>query len=231
MNTEGGDLGYTVRMDWNQGLKPILDMYRGRPHPLEHGNSRYHLLVMVLLSAQDSDRHINEIAPELFATYPTIGHLAKATREDLRRYIGGVVNIEKKSEWLLKTAKEIGSDAKIPQKLDDLIKFSGIGRKSANVIIRESRGPAEGVIVDLHVLRCSPRIGVSKGKTPEAIEKDLMKKVSRENWGEVGMAISFLGREICRPTPKCGQCPLNTICHFYTKKDPHSVEQADLFPA
>ena len=99
-----------------------------------------------------------------------------------------------------------------------MTKLPGIGRKSANVIIRESGGEAEGVIVDLHVVRVAPRIGVAKGTQPEKIEKQLMLALPREYWNNLGMAISFLGREICRPTnPKCDQCIMNQVCYHYNK--------------
>ena len=84
------------------------------------------------------------------------------------------------------------------------------------MIIRESGGKAEGVIVDLHVLRVAPRLGVAIGDKPEKIERQLMEVMPQEKWNEIGMALSFLGREICRPTnPKCDECILNSICDYY----------------
>ena len=103
--------------------------------------------------------------------------------------------------------------------MDQLTKLPGLGRKSANVIIRESGDTAEGVIVDLHVLRVAPRLGIvtdEDADKPEKVEKQIMAAVSKEFWNEAGMAISFLGREICRPTnPKCDICPMNTVCLYY----------------
>jgi endonuclease-3 len=113
-------------------------------------------------------------------------------------------------------AEKIGTDDKIPTTLDELTKLPGIGRKSANVIIRESGGKAEGIIVDLHVIRVAPRLGIASGDKPEKIEKQLMEIFPQGSWNEVGMAISFLGREICRPTnPKCNICVMNAVCKFY----------------
>lgn len=201
--------------NWLKYLEPLLKQYGKRKHPLDYKN-RYQLLVMVILSAQDSDKHINELAASFFEAYPSIKSLAKATPEDLYRYLGSVRNFGNKSGWLVKLAQIIGEDKKIPQTLDDLIKLPGIGRKSANVIIRESGGKAEGVIVDLHVLRVAPRIGFATGTQPEKIEKQIMAIVPQERWNEVGMAISFLGREICRPSnPKCDICLMNKVCKYY----------------
>lgn len=199
----------------NECFEALLKQYGKRKHPLDYKN-RYQLVVMVILSARDSDKHINEIAITFFAAYPTITHLAQASIEDLHQHLSSVSNFNNKCEWLLKLANMIGSDDKIPNTLDELTKFPGIGRKSANVIIRESGGNAEGIIVDLHVVRVAPRIGVASGSNPEKIEKQLMALLPQERWNEAGMAISFLGREICRPTnPKCPVCTMNPVCQYY----------------
>ena len=207
-------------MDWNTAMKPLIAKYKGKPHPLEH-KSRYQLLVMVLLSAQDSDRHINQLAPELFRAFPTMAHLTKATEDELYGLLNSVRNFENKVKWLLKLAPLVGSDEAIPKTLAELIKLPGIGRKSANVILRESGLPAEGVIVDLHVVRVAPRLGIVVGENPEKIEKQLMAALDQNTWGEAGMAISFLGRETCRPTnPNCGVCVMNSVCSYATSRVP-----------
>jgi endonuclease-3 len=203
-------------INWPEYLEPLLKLYSKKKHPLDYKN-KYQLLVMVILSAQDSDRHINGVAPTFFEAYPSVNQLAKATPEDLHRYISSVRNFDNKSKWLVKLAQMIGDDDKIPATLAELTKLPGVGRKSANVIIRESGGKAEGIIVDLHVLRVAPRLGIATGTNPEKIEKQLMETVPAEKWNDVGMAISFLGREICRPTnPKCPLCVMNVVCAYYT---------------
>lgn len=195
-------------------LDALMAQYRQRKHPLDYQNL-YQLVVMVLLSAQDSDKHINQLAPDFFKAYPSMSHLALAQPEDLHRHLSSVRNFGNKCEWLVKLAKLVGDDAQIPQDMATLTRLPGIGRKSANVILRESGKPAEGIIVDLHVVRVAPRIGIVTGTQPEKIEKQLMRLVSHEKWGEVGMAISFLGREICRPTnPKCEICVMNAVCRY-----------------
>lgn len=201
--------------DWTVVFEPLFAQFGKRKHPLDYEN-KYQLVVMVILSAQDSDRHINQLAPEFFTAYPSIKHLATAKPEDLHRIIGSVRNFGNKSNWLVKLAGEIGADENIPSTLAELIKLPGVGRKSANVIIRESGGVAEGIIVDLHVLRVAPRIGVATGTKPEKIEKQLMEVIPSNRWNEAGMAISFLGREICRPSkPKCSDCVMNQVCEYH----------------
>jgi endonuclease III len=200
---------------WAEHLEPLIKKYEKRKHPLNYAN-RYQLIVMVILSAQDSDKHINELSVSFFKTFPSIMELKIAQPEDLYPLISSVRNFNNKSKWLIKMAQIIGDDSTIPTTMDELTKLPGIGRKSANVIIRESGGKAEGVIVDLHVLRVAPRLGVAIGDKPEKIERQLMEVMPQEKWNEIGMALSFLGREICRPTnPKCDQCILNSVCNYY----------------
>ena len=100
--------------------------------------------------------------------------------------------------------------------MEELVALKGIGRKSANVILRESGGNSEGVIVDLHVIRVAPRLGLAaESKDGNKIEKQIMAQLTQDMW-EVGMPISFLGRETCRPTnPKCDQCILSADCNYY----------------
>lgn len=201
--------------DWGEKLKPILTKYKGRKHPLDHHNL-YQLLVMVVLSAQDSDAHINKIAPALFEAYPTMESLAVSNFDALIPYISNVRNFGNKAKWLLEIAQIVKKDENIPLTMDGLVALKGIGRKSANVIMREAKVPTEGIIVDLHVIRVAPRIGLIK-ETKDGIkaEKQLMQVLPRDIWGEIGMAISFLGREICRPQPKCEACPINEVCNYY----------------
>ena len=134
-----------MEQNWLKHLEPLMAQYDKRKHPLDYKN-RYQLLVMVILSAQDSDKHINELAPVIFGAYPSMNSLAKATVEDLHRYINTVRNFGNKANWLVNLAQLIGDDDNIPTTMAELTKLPGIGRKSANVIIRESGLKAEGII-------------------------------------------------------------------------------------
>jgi endonuclease III len=201
--------------DWNKILKPLLALYRNKRHPLEYQNL-YQLLVMVVLSAQDSDANINKISPALFEAFPDMESLSKADMDSLIPFISKVRKFNTKASWLLEIAQIIKEDKNIPKTLEELVALKGIGRKSANVILRESGCKSEGVIVDLHVIRVAPRLGlVTELKDGIKIEKQIMTHLKEDMWA-VGMPISFLGREICRPTnPKCDECILNADCNFY----------------
>jgi endonuclease-3 len=201
--------------DWSTKLTPILEKYKGRKHPLEHQNL-FQLLVMVVLSAQDSDANINSISPALFEAFPNMEQLASSNVETLIPYISKVRNFGTKAKWLLEIAQTIQKNENIPLTMDGLTALKGIGRKSANVIMREAKVPAEGIIADLHVIRVSPRIGlIPETQDGNKVEKQLMQILPKEIWGEIGMTISFLGREICRPKPKCEECQINSICEYY----------------
>ncbi|HMR57411.1 MAG TPA: hypothetical protein PKC10_08825 [Cyclobacteriaceae bacterium] len=204
-----------ANINWQKEIQPLIKKYKGKKHPLEFA-STYQLVVAVVLSAQDSDRHINKIAPAFFSAFPDMKALSKAAPAAIHQLIGDVRNFGNKTKWLLAMAQSIKEDKNIPTTLDGLTELSGIGRKSANVILRETGKKAEGIIVDLHVVRVAPRIGIATGTDPKKIEKQMMEVIDAKDWGEVGMAISFLGREICRPSnPKCSECVMQPVCRYY----------------
>jgi endonuclease-3 len=202
-------------VNWKKEIKPLIKKYKGKKHPLEY-NSFYELVGMVVLSAQDSDRHINKIAPELFKAFPDMKALSKASADALFPFISKVRNFGNKTKWLLELSRQIKDDKNIPNTLEALTELPGIGRKSANVIMREMGVPAEGIIVDLHVVRVAPRLGIATGSDPKKIEKQMMEVLDPKDWGEAGMAVSFLGREICRPTnPKHDECVMKDVCAYH----------------
>jgi len=201
-------------VNWPKEIQPLLKKYHGKKHPLDY-NNLYQLVVMVVLSAQDSDRNINKLSPELFNAFPDMKALSSATADSLEPFISKVRNYRNKTKWLMQIASEVKSDKNIPTDMEALTALPGIGRKSANVIMRESGVDAEGIVVDLHVVRVAPRLGFASGTDPKKIEKQMMETFEKKDWGELGMAISFLGREICRPTPKCPECLMKKVCAYY----------------
>lgn len=200
-------------LTWAEAIKPLLKKYKNTPHPLE-GKNTYQYLVMVLLSAQSNDALINKISADFFKAYPNMQELSTALPDDLYPYISKVRNYQNKAKWLINIAKEVKKDSNIPKTHEELVKLPGIGRKSANVILREAGAPPEGIIVDLHVLRVAPRLGIAEGDDATKMEKQLMEKLPKDEW-DAGMAISFLGREICRPKPECEICLMNKVCAYY----------------
>ena len=204
------------KVDWEKAVQPLLKKYKNKKHPLEYRNL-YELLVVVIISAQGVDKIINEMATKLFKAYPTMESLSRASVDDLNPYIGKLRSFFKKAEWIIRIAQQLKEEKNIPLTMEELVKLPGIGRKSANVILREAKIKPEGIIVDIHVLRVAPRIGIAKGDDAVDIEKQLMKKLPEKDW-DIGMAMSFLGREICRPTdPEHEKCLMKGVCGYYDK--------------
>jgi len=200
------------KINWPEAVKPLIKKYKGKQHPLEYKNI-YQLVVMVVLSAQDSDKNVNRLAPKLFDAFPNMQALAKATPEILFPFIR-VRNFANKANWLVDAARKIKTDKNIPLTHDELTKLKGIGTKSANVILREAGKPAEGVIVDLHVVRVATRLGIASGTDPKKIEQQITEELPKKQW-DAGMSMSFLGREICRPKPMCEICLMKEVCLYY----------------
>jgi endonuclease III len=205
----------TTKIDWPKALLPLVEKYKHKKHPLDHGNV-YQLVVKVVLSAQSRDDVINQIAPGFFAAWPDMSALATAAPEKLFPYLAGVRNFAHKATWLVNIAQKVKTDKGIPNTLQELVELPGIGRKSANVILREMGRPPEGVIVDIHVVRVAPRLGIVKEEDPKKIEEKLMKILPTDEW-DAGMALSFLGREICLPKPQCEVCLMNKVCAYYAR--------------
>jgi len=200
--------------DWAIAMQPLLDKYSTARDPL-YAESLYQVLVKVVLAAQDSDAHINKLAPALFKDFPNMKALYKANSEQLKTHLSSVRFHANKIAWLQDIASVVKDDKNIPTTMKGLVALKGVGRKSANVIMRAAGAEPEGIMVDLHVVRVSQRIGIAHSADATKIEKEMMAKLPKEMWGEIGSAISHLGREICRPTnPKHELCPVSTICEY-----------------
>jgi endonuclease-3 len=203
------------KIDWSEAIQPLLRKYKGKRHPLEFQNL-YQLIVVVILSARSTDAFINSIAPKLFAAFPDLESLAAVSPKALFPHLAGITNFANKAKWLTAIAAQIKTDKNIPLSLEKLIELPGIGRKSANVILRGAGKKLEGVIVDVHVLRVAPRLGIVKEMDAGPMEERLMALLPPKEW-DAGMAMSFLGREVCTPKPKCDSCLMNKVCLYYSR--------------
>ncbi len=202
------------QVDWPKAFKKLIAKYRNHQHVLDYKNL-YQLMVMVVLAAQDRDANINNLAPAFFEAFPDMKSLAKASTADIVPYISKVRGHRKKADWLQNIVQTIRDDKNIPTTMQELVALKGVGRKSANVIMREAGVELEGVMCDLHVVRVAPRLGITRGKDVNRIEKDLMAALPKKMWTEAGSALSFLGREVCRPTnPKHSECVMSHVCEY-----------------
>lgn len=208
---------------------------RSRPDPKEHAHrvlealrreypeatcalvhaDPFQLLVATILSAQCTDARVNVVTPELFRRYPDATRLAAAIPAELESIIKSTGFFRAKARNLLAMAGQVAErhGGKIPEDLGALTALSGVGRKTANVVLGTAFGLAEGIVVDTHVKRLARRLGLAKGKTPEQIERELMEVVPRAEWVDLSHRLILHGRKVCMARkPKCETCPLADVC-------------------
>jgi len=181
---------------------------------LTHSDVR-ELLIAVCLSAQTTDKKVNQVTPELFKKYPNWEALASANVEDIIPIIRPVNFHKGKADRLIKAARFVldNFQGEVPQKMEELVKIPGVARKSANVILNEGFNLAEGIVVDTHVSRVSNRLGLTKNLDPKKIEKDLMEILPKNYWRNFSGNVVLLGRYVCKARkPECDKCVLNDIC-------------------
>lgn len=185
-----------------------------------HFDNPYQLLVAVILSAQCTDKRINQVTPALFEAYPTAEAMAAATTDDIYEYIKSVSYPNNKSRSLLGMARTLVEDfgGEVPSDIDSLMRLPGVGRKTANVILSVAFGKA-AMAVDTHVFRVSERIGLTTGsKNPLQTERTLMQYLPE---GKVARAHHWLilhGRYVCKARrPDCLDCAIKAICRYYQK--------------
>lgn len=179
-------------------------------------SSPYELLVATMLAAQCTDKRVNMVTPALFAAYPTVSDLAKATEEEVLTHIKSVSYPNSKASHLVQMAQMAVRDfsGQIPCTMEELTKLPGVGRKTANVVLAFAFGQA-AMPVDTHVFRVSHRLGLvpESAKTPEAVEKELVKHFPKEYISRAHHWLLLHGRYVCTARkPHCENCPLSPIC-------------------
>ena len=173
-----------------------------------------------ILSAQCTDKVVNEVTPGLFIKYPAITDFANANHAELGRDIHRTGFFNNKSKSLIGAAKRILNDfgGKVPQTMDELLTVPGAARKTANVVLGGFYGIPAGVVVDTHVTRLAQRLDLTKHNQPVKIEQDLMKILPKEKWIAFPLQLIFHGRALCfARKPNCGGCKLDPLCYAKDK--------------
>lgn len=181
----------------------------------------FELVVAVMLSAQCTDERVNKTTPELFARCKTIQDFADIDLKELEKIIHPCGFYKNKAKNIKLCAKQVleNFNGKVPHTMKELTSLAGIGRKSANVILLEVFGIAEGIAVDTHAKRISNLIGLSKEKEPEKVEQDLLKIFPKEYLKDINHIFVWHGRNTCiARNPKCDTCIVNQFCSFYHSK-------------
>jgi endonuclease-3 len=181
----------------------------------------FQLLVATILSAQCTDKQVNQVTPVLFKHLKSPADFAAAHLKSIENLIRPTGFFRNKAKSIKNCSKALLArhDGKVPQTLDELVKLPGVGRKTANVVLGAAFG-ISGVVVDTHVARISARLGLTENKDPVKIEFDLMKIVPKHAWNEFSLQLIFFGRETCiARKPRCPACPLNNLCPWPFKTE------------
>ena len=195
------------------------EMYPKPAVPLKHHDA-WQLLVATILSAQCTDKRVNEVTPGLFAKYPTMTDLANANQAELAQDIRSTGFFNNKSKSLIGAARKILADfgGQVPKTMNELLTVPGAARKTANVVLGAAFHVAAGVVVDTHVQRLSRRLDLTKHTDPVKIERDLMKIIPEEKWIDFPLQLIYHGRALCvARKPRCAECKLDPLCYAKDK--------------
>lgn len=194
-------------------LKRLNEAYPAKIE-LDFG-SPLELAVATILSAQCTDKRVNEVTRTLFKKYKTTEDYANADPEVFENEIRSTGFYRNKTRSILSFAQSVldRHNGVVPDTMQDLVQLAGIGRKTANVILGSGFGKSEGIVVDTHVKRVSNRLRLSAEEDPEKVESDLMMLIPTAEWTDFGLRMVQHGRYTCTARrPKCGSCPLETLC-------------------
>ncbi|MBV9486476.1 MAG: endonuclease III [Frankiaceae bacterium] len=180
-------------------------------------SSPFQLLVATILSAQCTDKMVNQVTPALFARYPTAAHLAAADRDEMEQLIKptGFFRAKTNNLMLLGQALTERYDGEVPRKLADLVTLPGVGRKTANVVLGNAFG-VPGITVDTHFGRLSRRFGWTTEEDPVKVEHEVGSLFEKKDWTGLSHRMIWHGRRMCNARrPACGVCPLAKLCPSY----------------
>lgn len=183
-----------------------------------HFESPLQILIATILSAQCTDKKVNEITPSLFSKYKTAADFAQADPQKLEEEIRPTGFFRNKTKSIIEACKKIVSDhsGKVPDNMNELILLPGVARKTANIVLSSGFKKAEGIAVDTHVKRLSGRLGLSGESNPDKIEQDLMRIVPKFDWLDFNYILVNHGRAVCQAKkPDCEHCEINHLCPYY----------------
>ena len=180
-----------------------------------HYQKDYELMIAVRLSAQCTDARVNLVTPALFAAYPTLEEMAAADIADVENYVRSCGFYKHKARDIVLGCQMLLTDfgGKVPGTMEELLRIPGIGRKTANLLLGDIHGKPGAIVCDTHCIRICGRLGLSKGKEPEKVERQLRQILPPEESNDFCHRIVLFGREICTARkPKCAECPLAIHC-------------------
>ena len=200
-------------------LRRLDQMYPAATCALLHHNP-WELLVATILSAQCTDKRVNEVTPGLFAKYPTPVDFAAVRPEVLANDIRSTGFFNNKAKSIVGAARKVMAEfaGNVPKTIEEMLTIPGAARKTANVVLGTAYGIVSGIVVDTHVQRISARLDLTKQTDPVKIENDLIKIIPKEKWILFSHEVILHGRALCQArSPKCAECGLNSICYAKDK--------------
>jgi len=204
----------TVRERVARLVEALPKVYPGAHCELDYRNP-LELFIATILSAQCTDKRVNMVTPALFKKYRTAKDYANAVPTELENAIKSTGFYRNKAKSIRAATSTIARKfgGKVPDSMEELRELPGVGRKTANVVLGNAFGKNEGIVVDTHVMRLSQRLGLTKQKDPEKIERDLMKLVPREHWTDWSHWLIWHGRRRCYARkPDCANCEIFQLC-------------------
>jgi endonuclease-3 len=200
-------------------LKALDSLFPAAACALDH-RSAWELLVATILSAQCTDKRVNEVTPALFRKYPTVRDFAAVSQQELAQDIRSTGFFNNKARSIIGAAKKILADfgGQVPRTMEEMLAIPGVARKTANVVLGTAYGIASGVVVDTHVQRIARRLDLTKQTDPAKIEKDLMAAIPQDRWILFSHQMIHHGRNLCTARkPRCAECPMDPICYAKDK--------------
>ncbi len=200
-------------------LEKLNQMYPNVECALYHRNP-WELLVATILSAQCTDKRVNEVTPGLFEKYPTPQDFASASQEEMANDVRSTGFFNNKAKSVIGAGRVIVNQfgGVVPKTLEELITVPGAARKTANVVLGSGYGIASGVVVDTHVMRLSLRLDLTKQTDAVKVEQDLIKIVPKDRWIQFSHQLIHHGRGPCvARKPKCSECRLCDLCYAADK--------------
>ncbi|MCL2354706.1 MAG: endonuclease III [Oscillospiraceae bacterium] len=197
-------------------IKILKKMYPDAKCSLDF-STPFELGIAVMLSAQCTDERVNKVTETIFPKYNTPQQFVNMDITKLEGLIRSCGFYKNKAKNIKQYSKQIieKHNGELPQEMDELIDLAGIGRKSANVIMLEAFGKAQGIAVDTHCKRIANRLGLSKKEDPNKIEQDLIRVIPEEYFEDVNHLFIWHGRNICvSRKPKCNECPVKKYCEY-----------------
>ena len=199
-------------------IQKIIQLFK-KYYPQVHCELNYEnplqLLIAVILSAQCTDKRVNQVTPKLFKKYPSAKDYAQADLKELEQDIHTTGFYRSKAKRIQLCCQRLTAEynSQVPRNMEDLLTLSGVGRKTANVVLGSAFNVASGVVVDTHATRLSHRLNLSKSQSPEDIEQDLNQLIDKKFWIFWSYAIVYHGRYVCKARrPLCEKCFLVDHC-------------------